>query len=242
MRIVIFTAAIALSATGVPAMAQHISEPPVVAIPIEFVDIMENPATTEMRQEWARVQFQIDDRKMRRDAFRALSERAVASLEQSPDDIELMTWTGIIFASLAGESRGTRALRNAKRARDILLDVEQRENGAPKNPSVLTALGILYHKTPGGALGFGDEKRALAYLERALVIDPDGVDTNYSMAVYLAAKKRYAEAMTFIERGIASPVSGGGGSVAEQGRRKQLDELKWEVEQAMAQAATAKAN
>ena len=62
------------------------------------------------------------------------------------------------------------------------------------NGSAYTSLGTLYFKVPGWPLGFGNDKKAVQLLEKALEINPDGIDPNYFYADYLREKKDFESA------------------------------------------------
>ncbi|MGB5722228.1 MAG: hypothetical protein WBM34_16175, partial [Woeseiaceae bacterium] len=59
-------------------------------------------------------------------------------------------------------------------------------------------LGTLYFKVPGWPLGFGSDKKALQFLQRALEINPDGIDSNYFYADYLREKKDFENAEIYL--------------------------------------------
>jgi tetratricopeptide (TPR) repeat protein len=47
-------------------------------------------------------------------------------------------------------------------------------------------------------VGFGDDKKALELLTKALEINPDGIDSNYFYADYLLQQKEFAEAEKYL--------------------------------------------
>lgn len=95
-----------------------------------------------------------------------------------PERAEPLVWEGIVLASWAGAKGGLGALKLAKQARDQLLRAEQIDPSA-LNGSVYTSLGSLYYQVPGWPLGFGDDDKAREYLEKALTMNPDGIDPNF---------------------------------------------------------------
>ena len=85
---------------------------------------------------------------------------------------------------------------NAARKDNTVDNIEQVTATVPAvlDGSIYTSLGSLYAKAPGWPLSFGDRKKAKAYLEQALTINPDGIDPNFFYGDYLFRKGDYAEA------------------------------------------------
>ena len=44
--------------------------------------------------------------------------------------------------------------------------------------SAYNSLGVLYYKVPGWPVGFGDKAKARELLQKALAINPKGIDAN----------------------------------------------------------------
>ena len=55
-------------------------------------------------------------------------------------------------------------------------------------------LGILYHKVPGWPIAFGDDDDAKNYLEKALALNPQGIDPHYFYGEFLYDERDYTEA------------------------------------------------
>ena len=84
-----------------------------------------------------------------------------------------------------------------------------------------TSLGTLYYKVPGWPFGFGDDDKAEAYLKKAVLINPNGIDPNYFYADFLYGKHRYGEAMQALERAQAAPPRPSR-PLADKGRRQEI--------------------
>ena len=64
--------------------------------------------------------------------------------------------------------------------------------------SAYASLGTLYSNVPGWPLGFGSDKKAVQLLQKALEINPDGIDPNYFYAEHLLGKKDFESAEKYL--------------------------------------------
>ena len=147
-----------------------------------------------LQQRWAEIQYQLPDNQ-KSAAFEALSAQAGQALAQEPNDASLLIWNGIILSSWAGAEGGLGALGKVKEAKTLFEHALQVDPQAQQG-SAYTSLGALYYQVPGWPIGFGDDEQAEALLQKALVLNPDGIDSNFFWADYLIDQKRYAEART----------------------------------------------
>ena len=95
--------------------------------------------------------------------------------------------------------------------------------------SAYNSLGVLYYKVPGWPIGFGDKKKAGELLQKALAINPRGIDPNFFYGEYLVETKRPEEAVAYLERALQAPARPGR-QIADAGRREEartlLDRIK----------------
>ena len=179
-----------------------------------------------LQQRWAEIQYQLPDNQ-KSAAFEALSAQAEQALAQEPDDAALLIWRGIILSSWAGAEGGLGALGKVKEAKSLFEHALQVDPQALQG-SAYTSLGALYYQVPGWPIGFGDDEQAEALLQKALVLNPDGIDSNYFWADYLIDQKRYAEARTALLKAQAAAPRPDR-PLADQGRqaeiRARLDKL-----------------
>jgi hypothetical protein len=79
-------------------------------------------------------------------------------------------------------------------------------------------------RSTGFPIGFGNEDKARALLERANAINPNGIDSNYFLGEFLAAHKDVPGGIRHLEKSLAAP-DRPGQELADQGRRKQASTL-----------------
>jgi len=161
-------------------------------------------------------------------------DRQVAVYQSALDDAQHATaafparaepkiWQAIVLASLAHAQGGLGALGKAKQSRDLLLEAEKIDANA-MDGSIYSTLGSLYAKVPGWPIGFGDKKKARAYLDRAIEVDPAGIDANYFYADFLVDQGEYAAAQAHLERALAAPPRPGRED-ADEGRRAEAKKM-----------------
>jgi len=126
----------------------------------------------------------------------------VRSLHKSyPDRPEAAAWHGIVARTYM-DVRGSNSL--AKEARDALLVAESMD------PLVLGGLvyanlGALYFNVPSSLGRFGNKTKGIGYLWKAIVVDPEGIDSNYLYARLLLDEKNYSAARDALIRAKDSP-------------------------------------
>jgi len=114
------------------------------------------------------------------------------------------------------------ALKIAEQSRDLLLAAEK-INPQALNGSAYTTLGSLHYKVPGWPIGFGDKKKARAYLEKAVQMNPTGIDPNYFYGDFLMEQGEYAKAAEYFKKALEAPPRPGRED-ADQGRRAEVQQ------------------
>ncbi len=174
---------------------------------------------TALGTEWAKHKYQTP-KKERQAAFEQLAEKAAAVSKMHPGEAEPLIWEAIILASAAGEKGGLGALSIVKQAKELLEQAEQIDANA-MDGSVYTSLGSLYYQVPGWPIGFGNDKKAMAYLKKALQINPDGIDSNYFYGDFLLSQKDYKGAIKAFDTAMAAPPRPNQ-PIADNGRREEI--------------------
>lgn len=173
-----------------------------------------------LQHEWAKANYSTDKDKQE-EAFKNLTVQAHQVTEKHANAAEALIWEGIANAGYAKAKGGLGALKVAEKARDLLLAAEKANPNALQG-SAYTSLGSLYYKVPSWPIGFGDKKKAKAYLEKALQINPDGIDPNFFYADFLSERGEYKQAIEFYEKALLAPARAGRED-ADAGRRAEIE-------------------
>ena len=176
----------------------------------------------QVRDRWAQINYQLP-KPQREAAFEELLHQSEKIRQATPRDAAALIWEGIVLSSYAGAKGGLGALKLAKQARGKL---EAALAIAPDalHGSAYTSLGTLYYKVPGFPLGFGDSDEARSNLQKALQLNPDGIDPNYFYGEFLYEKGDYAAAQRYLQHALeAAPRPNR--EVADKGRRQEVATL-----------------
>ncbi len=175
----------------------------------------------QIQHDWAKANYQTP-KDAQENAFKTLTEQAHQLTVNSANAPDAMIWEGISYSSYAKAKGGIGALKLAEKARDLLL-ASEKINPHALQGSAYTSLGSLYYKVPGWPLGFGDKKKARAYLEKAVQINPTGIDPNYFYADFLSEQGDYAKAVDYYKKALAAPARTGRED-ADAGRKKEVED------------------
>jgi tetratricopeptide (TPR) repeat protein len=171
---------------------------------------------------WARVNYQVEG-DAKEAAFDKLAEQAAAFTRQNPGRAEPLICEGIVLSTAAGVKGGLGALGLARQSR-ARLDAALAIDPQALQGSAYTSLGTLYHKVPGFPIGFGSDKKAREYLEKALAINPTGIDPNYFYGEFLLDEGEEAAARRLLEKALQAPPRPNR-EVADEGRRGEVRAL-----------------
>lgn len=210
-RLAQWTAAAMIGLLGAAAFV----EPAAAASPVE-------EAVTELQQDWEVIRYQTPASE-REKRFEALAAKAHRVSESFAGRSEPLVWEGIIVSSWAGEKGGLGALGLVKQAK-ALYESAIRIDGNVLDGSAYNSLGVLYYKVPGWPIAFGDKARARELLQKALSINPKGIDPNFFYGEYMLETNQPAEALTYLERALQAPPRPGR-QVADTGRREEVRAL-----------------
>lgn len=177
---------------------------------------------SHLQQAWAEANYNLSgDNKTK--ALAELTTQADQAIAANPDSAEIYTWAGIIKSTYAGAKGGMGALSIAK-ASKADLEKALNLNDQALQGSAYTSLGVLYSKVPGWPIGFGDDDKAKALLQKALAINPDGIDPNYFYGEYLLENRDYKQALVYLEKAQQAPAREGR-ALADQGRQQEIAAL-----------------
>ncbi len=177
-----------------------------------------------LARNWAHVNFEVRDKGAQATQAAQLAAQADALARQNPKRAEPLVWEAIALSTEAGAKGGLGALSLVKSARDLLERAERIDPRALGDGSVYTSLGSLYSQVPGFPIGFGDPVKARAYLQKALAINPNGIDPNFFYGDFLLRQGDAAGAVRAFEKALAAPARPGR-EVADRGRRAEVSAL-----------------
>ncbi len=181
----------------------------------------------DLQRDWEVIRYQtpVSEREKR---FELLAAKAHKLSETYANRAEPLVWEGIIVSSWAGEKGGLGALGLVKQAK-ALYEAAIQIDGNVLDGSAYNSLGVLYYKVPGWPVGFGDKAKARELLQKALAINPKGIDANFFFAEYLVETKHPEDAAAYLERALQAP-GRAGRQIADAGRREEarllLDKVK----------------
>ena len=176
----------------------------------------------DLQNQWAEIKYQRPAAEQEK-AFAELTKNAEGVRGRYAERAEAQIWYGIVVSTYAGARGGLGALSLAKEAKKAF---EQALGIDPKalDGSAYTSLGSLYYQVPGWPIGFGDDAKARELLEKALAINPDGIDSNYFYGDFLYRKGDREGARRALDKALKAPPRPGR-ELADQGRRKEIEAL-----------------
>ena len=181
----------------------------------------------DLQHQWAIANYQTAEDDLD-SVFTALIEQAETAVRSNPDDPELLIWQGIIQSSYAGKAGGLGALGFVKAAKVSLEKALELDDMAMAG-SAYTSLGALYYQVPGWPIAFGSDKQARKLLEKAILINPDGLDSNYFYAEFLFEEKEYQKAKEVLGKAM-NATQRPGREVADKGRREEIQKLLTKID------------
>jgi tetratricopeptide (TPR) repeat protein len=187
-------------------------------------DSAQLPEVREIQSEWAQLYYLDEFLNNNYRELQALARKANRVSHDNPQSAEALVWDAIVLSTLAEKKGGIGALSLVKEAK---LKLEQAEAIDPTvlGGSVYASLGSLYSKVPGWPIGFGSDKKAEKYFQKALALNPQGLDINYFFAEFLAENGKDQLALKYVEKALHAPQMVER-PLADKGRREQAQKLK----------------
>ncbi len=190
------------------------------------LDNADQQRLNDIQQSWAHIQYELPEQQ-RVAAFAQLAAQTSSFTRDRPVLAEAWIWSGIVTSSWAGAQGGLGALGKVKDAKADLEKALTLDADALQG-SAYTSLAALYDRVPGWPIGFGDAGKAEQLLQKALQLNPAGIDSLYFWGDHLYRQKRYAEAKVALQKALQAPPRQGRES-ADVGRRKEIAALLEDV-------------
>lgn len=174
----------------------------------------------KLRTDWAKAKYETP-KAQQLAAFEQVINEADELNKKYPDDAHVMLWYATSLSSFAQLKGGMGVLPRVKKARALL------EDALTKQPRIENGfgygvIGAMYARVPGFPVAFGDKKKARAFLQAAVKIDPKGSDSNYYYGDFLADMGESAEARKHLEIAKNAPIRKGY-EIQDKGRKTEID-------------------
>ncbi len=176
----------------------------------------------QLQNGWAVANYELQDDEQDQ-AFEQLIEKASNAVAMEPNNAELLIWKAIIESTYAGKAGGLSALSLVKAARADL-EAAMEIDPMALDGSAYTSLGALYYQVPSWPIAFGSSKKARKLLEKAIEVNPDGIDSNYFYGAFLVEEKDYESARQVLTKAMQATARPGR-ELADTGRRAEISEL-----------------
>lgn len=187
----------------------------------------------DIQHKWAKVNYTLID-KHQKSGFEQLISETKSLIAHNPDRAEPLVWLGIIQSSYADAKGGIGALTLAKDAKKSL-ERSLRLDDQVLGGSAYISLGTLYYKVPGWPIGFGDDDDANKCLQKALSLNPQGIDSNYFYAEYLYHEKQYDKAQKYLLIALSAP-NREDRPLADEFRRNEIHQLLLKVDKKLSKS------
>ena len=157
---------------------------------------------SDLGHEWVKVYYQTAPSKQE-PLYAPLIAKADAIAKANPTKAEPLIWEAILLSCYAGAKGGLGALDAAKQARDVALTAVKLDDKA-LDAGAYTSLGVLYYRVPGWPLGFGSDKKAKEYLDKAIAIAPTSLDVNYFYGDFMIEQGDKKKARDFLQKALTA--------------------------------------
>lgn len=195
-----------LCVLSAPAQASP-QQPPARDIPAESATPQLDPveaAAQALDSEWAEIFYRLPSGRQA-EQYHALLPRIQAFRAQYPHRAEPLTLEAITLCTLAAADWGLDSLNRINQARQLLEKSIGMDPKAMEGTALIT-LGNLFYRLPGWPISFGDDDLALEYLEKAVRLYPDSLDSNYFLGDYWLNEEEFDKAIFYLEKAQKAPL------------------------------------
>jgi tetratricopeptide (TPR) repeat protein len=184
---------------------------------------------SHLDSQWAHIKYEVKDKDEQLKEIDALAKEAATVVERYPGKVEPLVWDGIITSEEAAMASLIHKLGLATAARKLFEKAEAIDKTGPDG-AVAMSLGVIYYRVPGFPMGFGDNGKARHYLETALAIDPNGLDSNYFYGDFLLKRGEVDKAKGVLTHALDAPANPSR-PVWDAGRRAEVRALITKINQ-----------
>lgn len=157
-----------------------------------------------LSDEWSEIFYRVPENQQA-GKFKSLIKRLKSFADQHPKRAEPIILQAIALCTLAAAEWGLSSLRRLEEARALLIKSIDYDPKAMEASAFIT-LGNLYYRLPGWPISYGDDDQARQYLEAAVLLYPNGLDSNYFMGDYWLEEGEYDKALPYLEKAERAPV------------------------------------
>jgi len=152
----------------------------------------------DLHDEWADIFYRlpVDEQT---EKFETLLPRVHALVERYPQEAEPLVIEAFVLCSYAAAEFSLSSLSKVARARELLVK-SIAINPTAMEGSAYVTLGNLYYRLPGWPISYGDDDQARQYLEAALKLFPEALDTNYFYGDFLMGQGEFRQAIPYLEK------------------------------------------
>ena len=151
-----------------------------------------------LHDEWADIFYRLPEDEQA-DKYEVLLPKVRALVERYPQEAEPLIIEAFVLCTYAATEYNLGSLRKVERARELLLK-SIALNPTSMDGSAYVTLGNLYYRLPGWPISYGDDDQARQYLETALKLFPDVLDTNYFYGDFLTGQGEFRQALPYLEK------------------------------------------
>ena len=157
-----------------------------------------------LHDEWADIFYRLPEDEQAR-KYEVLLPKVQTLVERYPKEAEPLIIEAFVLCTYAATEFNLGSLRKVERARELLLK-SIALNPTSMDGSAYVTLGNLYYRLPGWPISYGDDDQARQYLETALKLFPDALDTNYFYGDFLTGQGEFRQALPYLEKANKAPV------------------------------------
>lgn len=151
-----------------------------------------------LNDDWAKI-FYTQPMDAQAEQFKALLARIRELKSRYPGKAEPLVLEAVALCTLVGSEWSFDALSLLDQAKELFeqsIAIDPRAMDA----TAMISLGNLYFRLPGWPISYGDDDKARQYLEQAVKLYPDAIDSNYFLGGFLLANDQIQQAIPYLEK------------------------------------------